>query len=48
MEIKRYHNKLMSNYVGQMQALMKGRSLKEVVSEMESKNIDEENHKQER
>ena len=36
------HNKLMSNYVGQMQALMKGRSLKEVVSEMESKNIDEE------
>ena len=36
------HNKLMSNYVGQMQALMRGRSLKEVVSEMESKNIDEE------
>ena len=36
------HNKLMSNYVGQMQALMKGRSLNEVVSEMESKNIDHE------
>ncbi len=36
------HNKLMSNYVGQMQALMKGRSLNEIVSEMESKNMDEE------
>jgi len=36
------HNKLMSNYVGQMQALMRGRSLNEVVSEMESKNMDEE------
>ena len=36
------HNKLMSNYVGQMQALMKGRSLKEVVSEMELKKIDKE------
>ena len=32
----------MSNYVGQMQALMKGRSLNEIVSEMESKNMDEE------
>ena len=36
------HNKLMSNYVGQMQALMKGRRLNEVISEMESKNIDQE------
>ena len=36
------HNKLMSNYVGQMQAMMKGRSLKEVVSEMELKKIDKE------
>lgn len=36
------HNKLMSNYVGQMQALMRGRDLKEVVSEMKSKKFDEE------
>ena len=36
------HNKLMSNYVGQMQALMKGRSLKEVAYEMELKKIDKE------
>ena len=36
------HNKLMSNYVGQMQAMMKGRSLKEVASEMELKKIDKE------
>jgi glucose-6-phosphate isomerase len=30
------HNKLMSNYIGQMQALMKGRSLNEVIDEMQS------------
>ena len=33
------HNKLMSNYVGQMQALMKGRSLKEVISEFNNDEI---------
>ena len=37
------HNKLMSNYVGQMQALMKGRSLKEVVSKNSQSNESSEN-----
>ena len=39
--IKDSHNKLMSNYVGQMQALMKGKDLKNVIAEMKSKKLDE-------
>ena len=35
------HNKLMSNFVGQMQALMVGKNLEEVITEMKSKQIDE-------
>ena len=35
------HNKLMSNFVGQMQALMLGKNLEEVITEMKSKKIDE-------
>ena len=31
----------MSNYVGQMQALMKGKDLKNVIAEMKSKKLDE-------
>ena len=36
------HNKLMSNYIGQMQALMKGRDLNEVIDEMQSNKQSEE------
>ncbi len=34
------HNKLMSNFIGQMQALMMGKNLEEVIMEMKSKKID--------
>jgi len=36
------HNKLMSNYIGQMEALMHGKDSGEVISEMKSKGVSEE------
>lgn len=36
------HNKLMSNYIGQMEALMHGKDFSEVISEMKSKGVSEE------
>ena len=36
------HNKLMSNYIGQMEALMHGKDSVEVISEMKSKGVYEE------